>query len=94
MMKENNCSKQSKEKKSEKFKTNLTSTSNCEKTTIGGGSQFEVEGRIKRMIAKEVAPLKSEIEALKAEITELRESQGFILYQPGTTTLAANTPDF
>ena len=30
------------------------------------------------MKAKKVAPLKSEIEALKAEVTELCESQGFI----------------
>ena len=53
-MKENNCSKQSKERKSDKVKTNPTSTLNCEKTTVGNGSQFELEEMIKRMIAKEV----------------------------------------
>ena len=78
MIKENNCGKQSKGRKFDKVKTSPTSTSNYEKTTVGDGSQFEVEEMIKRMIAKEVAPLKSEIEALKAEVTELRESQGFI----------------
>ena len=67
-----------KEKKSDKVKTNPTSSLNCEKTTVGNGSQFELEEIIKRMIAKEVASLKSEIEALKAEVTELCESQGFI----------------
>ena len=78
MMKENNCDKRSKGRKSDKVKTNPTSTLNCEKTTVGSGSQFKLEEMIKRMIAKEVAPLKSEIEALKAEVTELRESQRFI----------------
>ena len=76
MMKENNCGDQSKRRKSDKVKTNPTSTLNREKTTVGNGSQFELEEMIKRMIAKEVAPLKSEIEALKAEVTELHESQG------------------
>ena len=78
MMKENNCGKQSKGRKFDKVKTNPTSTLNSEKTTVGNGSQFELEEMIKRMIAKEVTLLKSEIEALKAEVTELRESQGFI----------------
>ena len=78
MMKENSCGKQSEGRKSDKVKTNPTSTLNSEKTTVGNSSQFELEEMIKRMIAKEVAPLKSEIEALEAEVTELCESQGFI----------------
>ena len=78
MMKENNCGKQSKGRNSDKVKTNPTSTLNSEKTTVGNGSQFELEEMIKRMIAKEVAPLKSKIESLKAEVTELCESQGYI----------------
>ena len=60
--------KESKGRKSDKVKTNPTSTSNC------SGSQFEVEEMIKRMIAKELVPLKSKIEALKANETELRKS--------------------
>ena len=64
----------SKGRKSDEVKTNPTSTLNSEKTTVGNGSQFELEEMIKRMIAKEVAPLKSEIEALRAKVTELRES--------------------
>ena len=86
MMKENNCCKQSKGKKSDKIKTNPTSTSNWEKiwntchqkTTAGSGSQFEVQEMIKRMIPKEVAPLKRKIETLKVEVTEIRESQDLI----------------
>ena len=77
-MKENKCCKQSKGKKSDKIKTNPTSTSNWEKTTVGSGSQFEVQEMIKRMIPKEVAPLKSKIETLKVEVTEIRESQDLI----------------
>ena len=78
MVKENNCSKHGKGRKSDKIKTNPTSTLNCEKTTVGSGSQFEVKEMIKKMIAKEVAPLKSKIEALKAEVIELHKSQGVI----------------
>ena len=65
-------------RKFDEVETNPQSTSNHEKTSVGSYCQFKVEEMIKRMIAKKVAPLKSEIEALKAEVTQLRESQGFI----------------